>query len=84
MATTPRNRANARKCAAKRFFGQSCKRSLDKVTRRAYVLSIGKRKEMHMTFTDAVATITAVVAVVAVFGLVGLTFAAAVDVYKKI
>ena len=37
-----------------------------------------------MTFTDAVATITAVVAVVAVFGLVGLTFAAAVDVYKKI
>jgi hypothetical protein len=37
-----------------------------------------------MTFTDAVANITAIFAVVATFGLVGLTFAAAVDVYKKI
>jgi hypothetical protein len=54
------------------------------MARRAYVLSIGKRETTHMTFTDAVANITAVFAVVAAFGLVGLTFAAAVDVYKKI
>ena len=37
-----------------------------------------------MTFADAVANITAVFAVAAAFGLVGLTFAAAVDIYKKI
>ena len=50
----------------------------------AHIHVIGKREHTPMTFTDAVANITAVFAVVAAFGLVGLTFAAAVDVYKKI
>ena len=33
----------------KNFFSQSCKTSLDKAARRAYIQSVDKRKETHMT-----------------------------------
>jgi hypothetical protein len=49
---------------AKRFFGQSCKTSLDKATRRAYVLSIGKRGAQHMRIISTIFDALAAAAIV--------------------
>jgi len=57
----------------KNFLGQSCKRSLDKVTRRAYVQGVDKRGATHMRIISDI--IDALAAAAFVAGVICLAIA---------
>jgi hypothetical protein len=57
----------------KNFLAQSCKTSLDKVARRTYVLSIGKRGAQHMRIISDI--IDALAAAAFIAGVICLAIA---------